>query len=55
MGPLSDIPPTGNAPVLLTTADLQAVLPEWSRVRGGFGLDSLTRPDFQHFVRLDRL
>ena len=34
MGPLSDIPPTGNAPVLLTSADLQAVLPEWSRVRG---------------------
>jgi hypothetical protein len=34
MGPISDIPPTGNAPVLLTSKDLQAVLPEWSRVRG---------------------
>jgi hypothetical protein len=33
MGPISDIPPTGNAPVLLTSKDLQAVLPEWSRVR----------------------
>ena len=45
MGPLSDIPPTGNAPVLLTTTDLQAVLPEWSRVRGGLGVVSVTRPD----------
>jgi hypothetical protein len=35
MGPISDIPPTGNAPVLLTSADLQAVLPVWAQVRRG--------------------
>ena len=29
-GPLSDIPPTGNAPVLLTRQDFERILPVWS-------------------------
>ena len=32
MGPITDIPPTGNAPVLLTRADLLKIIPEWARV-----------------------
>ncbi len=32
LGPLTDIPPTGNAPVLLTRPDFNKVVPEWARL-----------------------
>jgi hypothetical protein len=32
-GPVSDIPPTGNAPVLLTRTDLLKIIPVWADVR----------------------
>jgi len=31
-GPVADIPATGNAPVLLTTADFRKIIPEWARI-----------------------
>jgi hydroxyproline O-arabinosyltransferase len=31
-GPVGDIPPTGNAPVLLTRSDFGKLVPEWARI-----------------------
>ncbi len=33
LGPITDIPPTGNAPVLLTRADLLKIIPLWAQAR----------------------
>ena len=33
MGPITDIPPTGNAPVLLTRGDLLKIIPVWAEAR----------------------
>ena len=33
LGPITAIPPTGNAPVLLTRADMVKIIPLWAQAR----------------------